>query len=262
SGTPATVTVAAGYTKNGEPATLPLPSDLADDLHAYVASLPPGRPIFPLAPDCGAKMLRPDLDRAGIPYVDAGGLVFDFHALRCQMATLADAAGVTPRVVQRLMRHSTLELTGRYTRPRAVDIEHAAESLPSLRPNADKPESLVMTGTDPAPVSVAIATPTATQHEREEPNPFGRDVVTATERRSHNPQVWGSSPSPFNIGELSRTMQACHRRESLRYLGKRKWGSLMPACPLLPSSSVNSHNPYNTQSDDIQLTLVTIICHT
>jgi hypothetical protein len=38
---PATVMVAAGYTKNGEPATLPLPSDLADDLHTYVASLPP-----------------------------------------------------------------------------------------------------------------------------------------------------------------------------------------------------------------------------
>ena len=147
SGSPATVTVAAGYTKNGEPATLPLPSDLALDLHAYVASLPPGRPIFPLAPDCGAKMLRPDLERAGIPYVDAGGLVFDFHALRCQMATLADAAGVTPRVVQRLMRHSTLELTGRYTRPRAVDLNNAAESLPSLRPKPDKPEPLVMTAT-------------------------------------------------------------------------------------------------------------------
>jgi len=196
SGIPATVTVAAGYTKNGEPATLPLPSDLADDLHAYVASLPLGSPIFHLAPDCGAKMLRPDLDRAGIPYVDAGGLVFDFHALRCQMATLADAAGVTPRVVQRLMRHSTLELTGRYTRPRAVDIEHAAESLPSLRPNADKPESLVMTGTAPTPVSVPSATQSATLHETKEPNPFGGNVVATTERRSHNPQVWGSSPHP------------------------------------------------------------------
>ena len=147
---PATVMVAAGYTKNGEPATLPLPSDLALDLHAYVANLPAGRPIFPLAPDCGAKMLRPDLERAGIPYADAGGLVFDFHALRCQCATLADQAGVTPRVVQRLMRHSTLELTGRYTRPRAVDLNNAAESLPSLRPGADRPNTSTMqaTGTD------------------------------------------------------------------------------------------------------------------
>ena len=56
-------------------------------------------------------MLRPDLERAGIPFRDAGGLVFDFHALRCQCATLADAAGVTPRVVQKLMRHSDIRTT-------------------------------------------------------------------------------------------------------------------------------------------------------
>lgn len=147
---PATVMVAAGYTKNGEPATLPLPHDLAADLAPYVATIAPGKPIFPLARDCGAKMLRPDLERAGIPYVDAGGLVFDFHALRCQCATLADQAGVTPRVVQKLMRHSTLELTGRYTRPRAVDIDRAAQSLPSLRPDTDRlhTSTLAATGTE------------------------------------------------------------------------------------------------------------------
>ena len=50
------------------------------------------------------------------------------------------------------MRHSSLELTGRYTRPRAVDIEAAAGMLPSLRPEGDKPQSQVMTGTDPRPL--------------------------------------------------------------------------------------------------------------
>ncbi len=35
--------------------------------------------------------------------------------------------------IQKLMRHSTLELTGRYTRPRAIVIEGAASALPSLR---------------------------------------------------------------------------------------------------------------------------------
>ncbi len=205
SGNPATVTVAAGYTKNGDPATLPLPSDLALDLHAYVASLPPGSPVFPLAPDCGAKMLRPDLERAGIPYVDAGGLVFDFHALRCQMATLADAAGVTPRVVQRLMRHSTLELTGRYTRPRAVNIEAAASMLPTLKPEAAGPESVVMTGTHSTPVCVSTATPNAPQHEGGKPNPFGENGVTEIERRSHNPQVNGSSPFPGTYESARKT---------------------------------------------------------
>ena len=68
------------------------------------------------------------------------------------MATLADAAGVSPRVVQKMMRHSTLELTGRYTRPRAVDIEAAAGKLPSLKPEGTAPEAMAMTGTDPGPI--------------------------------------------------------------------------------------------------------------
>ncbi len=133
SGPSPTVTVAAGYTKNGEPAVLPLPSDVAADLSRAFAGLAPDAPVFSL-PEKGSDMIRVDLDAAGIPYRDAAGLVFDFHALRCQCATLADGAGVSPRVVQKLMRHSTLELTGRYTRPRALDIEGAASSLPSLRP--------------------------------------------------------------------------------------------------------------------------------
>ena len=116
-------------------------------------------------------MLRFDLEAAGIPYRDAGGLVFDFHSLRCEMATLADAAGVSPRVVQQMMRHSTLELTGRYTRPRAVDIEAAAGMLPSLRPEADQPEAVAMTGTDPRPIL-----PDATQNA----------TADSTDRRKSN----------------------------------------------------------------------------
>jgi integrase len=142
------VTIAACYTKNGDPATLPLPAELVEDLAAYVAPLNPKMPIFPLPLEKGAKMLRRDLQAAGIPYRDNGGLVFDFHSLRCEMATLADAAGVSPRVVQKMMRHSSLELTGRYTRPRAVDIEYGARMLPSLKPSEDRTERIAMTGTD------------------------------------------------------------------------------------------------------------------
>jgi integrase len=144
------VTVAAAYTKNGDPATLPLPADLVADLRAYVATLEPTTPVFPLPKDKGASLLRADLEAAGLPYRDASGLVFDFHSLRCETATLADAVGVTPRVVQKLMRHSTLELTGRYTRPRAVDVEAAASKLPSLKPEGDRPEALAATGSDGA----------------------------------------------------------------------------------------------------------------
>ncbi len=159
------VTVTAAYTKNGDPATLPLPEDLADDLAAFVASVPAGEAIFALPNEKGAEMLRVDLEAAGIDYQDASGLFFDFHSLRCQTATLADAAGVSPRVVQRLMRHSTLELTGRYTRPRAVDIEAAASMLPSLKPEGSRPDSLAATGTDGGvshrPASEGSGTPSA-----------------------------------------------------------------------------------------------------
>ncbi len=153
------VTVTAAYTKNGDPATLPMSRDLAYDLARYVATLAPGMPVFPLPRrGRGAEMLRVDLAAAKIPYRDAAGLVFDFHALRCETATLADAAGVSPRVVQKMMRHSTLELTGRYTRPRAVDIEAAAGMLPSLKPTGDRPETLAATGTDATPILAATAT--------------------------------------------------------------------------------------------------------
>jgi integrase len=151
-GPAASLTVRAAYTKDGEPATLDLPPDLIDDLAAFLAGRPAGHPAFPL-PEKGAKMLRVDLATAGIPYRDAAGLVFDFHALRCQHATLLDQAGVTPRVVQRKMRHSTLELTDRYTRPRAVDLQNAAAALPSLRPvTPSEGPSLRATGTGGRPI--------------------------------------------------------------------------------------------------------------
>lgn len=127
------VTVKAAYTKNGHTDTLDLPLDLASDLADWTIDKPKDEPFFPL-PSRGAAMLRVDLEAAGIPYRDAEGLVFDFHALRCQCATLMDQAGVSPRVVQKRMRHSTLALSGHYTRPRDVDLKQATLSLPSLRP--------------------------------------------------------------------------------------------------------------------------------
>ncbi|WZO99340.1 tyrosine-type recombinase/integrase [Isosphaeraceae bacterium EP7] len=123
------------------------PEQIIRKLRETDAYLPPGAPVLPL-PDKGADMLKLDLAAAGIAYKGQGGLVFDFHALRCQCATLADQAGVSPRVVQKLMRHSTLELTGRYTRPRMVDIESAASSLRSLRPDSPSREFMAATGTD------------------------------------------------------------------------------------------------------------------
>ncbi|MEO6809937.1 MAG: DUF1549 domain-containing protein [Isosphaeraceae bacterium] len=145
------VTILAGFAKNGQTATLPLPTDLADDLALFVATLPSNstEPVFRLPPNDGAEMLRFDLERCGIPYRDTSGRVFDFHALRCMLATLADSAGVSPRIVQRLMRHSKLEMTDRYTRPRLSDLEGATDALPTFRPSEPtNTQAAKTTGTD------------------------------------------------------------------------------------------------------------------
>ena len=147
------VTIAAGYTKNGKEARLKLPDDLVADLRPYVASLHPGSPVFPLPGGKGAEMLRFDLKAAKIPYKDDSGLVFDFHGLRCQTATLADAAGISTGVVQRIMRHGSQKLTERYIRPRLHDIEAATSKLPSLKPTGSRPETQAKTGTDDTGVS-------------------------------------------------------------------------------------------------------------
>jgi integrase len=153
------VTVQACYAKNGETATLPLSLDLAADIGPILRGLPSNVPLFSLPEDEGAAMLRDDLNRAGIPYRDGSGRVFDFHSLRCQCATLADQAGVSPRVVQRLMRHSSLDMTNRYTRPRMHDLEGAAAALPTLRsqPLASEAASALATGTDGNHIKEVIA---------------------------------------------------------------------------------------------------------
>jgi hypothetical protein len=158
--------------------------------------LPLGKPIFPLPHDKGAAMLRKDLEAAGIAYQDDAGLFFDFHSLRCEMATLADAAWVSPRVVQRMMRHSKLEMTRRYTRPRVVDMENAALLLPSLVTESKKPVVLAATGTDDGSVQEGRATSGATRPKASRRNVFPINGVTSNHVRKVNPLVEGSSPSP------------------------------------------------------------------
>ena len=177
------VVVQAAYTKNGETAVLPVPFDLVDALIAHVATVCAGKPVFPLPVEKGAKMLRYDLKRAGIPYQDASGQFFDFHSLRCQYATLLDAVGVSPRVVQTLMRHSSIDLTGRYTKPRTAHLDAAVEMLPSLKPIEALPQEAIMTGTD------STVTPAIT----DACNSKSAKTFTSLQARSAKP------PSPVRI---------------------------------------------------------------
>ena len=179
-----TVTVAAGFTKNGKEATLPLPADLAADLAHHLATRPLKAPVFPLT-DRGAEMVRIDLEAAKIPYRDDAGFVFDFHSLRCQCATLADAAGISPRVVQRMMRHSDLALTDRYTRPRVADLDAAHAALPDLSPRIPSYQRLAATGTD----SDAGTTSGTTDDDNHRRMLLATKGFTKTDRRIQNPMV-------------------------------------------------------------------------
>ena len=63
--------------------------------------------------DKGAEMLRKDLESANIPYTTREGNA-NFHALRHTFCTNLAKSGATPQLAQRLMRHSTVNLTTNY----------------------------------------------------------------------------------------------------------------------------------------------------
>ena len=78
-------------------------------------------------------MIRPDLRRAGIPYVDDHGRFADFHALRHIYITNLAKTKAHPSVAQRLARHSTITLTmDVYTSLDVDDLRSAVDSLPAI----------------------------------------------------------------------------------------------------------------------------------
>ena len=110
---PATVTVEAGYSKRRRRDTIPLHPAVASRVCEWLVESPArnGSLLFPVAKKKTSKMMRLDLERAGVPYVDAEGRVADFHANRHTFITNLCRAGVAPKVAQSLARHSTITLT-------------------------------------------------------------------------------------------------------------------------------------------------------
>jgi len=118
--------------KNRKGSTVPLRSDLADDLRRWVA----GRPAAELVFTVPAGLLRifdRDLVAAGIDKIDEHGRRVHLHALRHSTGTALSAAGVAPRVAQAVMRHSDIALTmNTYTDERLLGGAEAVELLPDL----------------------------------------------------------------------------------------------------------------------------------
>ncbi len=95
------------------------------------------------------RMLRDDLEAAGIDYQDAAGKFCDFHSLRHTTGSMLAAAGVSPKVAQSIMRHSTIELTlGRYSHIYKGQETDAIAALPDLSRPSQAAQQAKATGTD------------------------------------------------------------------------------------------------------------------
>lgn len=96
--------------KNRKGSSVPLKSDLASDLSAWIE----GKSVDDLAfnvPTGLQRIMNRDLVAAGIDKVDDLGRRVHVHALRHSTGTHLSSAGVAPRTAQAVMRHSDLALT-------------------------------------------------------------------------------------------------------------------------------------------------------
>lgn len=118
--------------KNRQGSTLPLRTDLAVDLKAWVDGRSVKEKVFTV-PSGLLDIMDRDIAAAGIPKVDEFDRVVHVHALRHSFGTHLSMAGVAPRIAQAAMRHSNISLTmTTYTDAHLLDTSSAVESLPTF----------------------------------------------------------------------------------------------------------------------------------
>ncbi|MDD4270930.1 MAG: tyrosine-type recombinase/integrase, partial [Thermoguttaceae bacterium] len=136
---PATVTIEAAYAKNRRQDTQPLHPTVAQRLRTWLevkTEINDDAPLFPLRTPGRSwrktgKMMRLDLERAGLPYADEDGLYADFHAHRHAFISNLGKAGVLLATAQKLARHSDPTLTANiYTHLGVSDKAAAIDMLP------------------------------------------------------------------------------------------------------------------------------------
>jgi integrase len=119
------------HAKSGKSATLPLRTDLAEDLRKHLAQRNGSELLFDVPVNFN-NVYDADLRAAGIPKTDAHGRTLDIHCLRHTFATLLARNGVSPAVAQKLLRHSDIRLTMNiYTHPDLADTADAVAALPA-----------------------------------------------------------------------------------------------------------------------------------
>jgi integrase len=131
---PPTVSVEAGYSKHRRRDVLPLHPELVAELRMRAAAQGPGVPLWiGTWSQRASRMVRSDLERAGLPYRDQHGRFFDFHALRHTFLSNLARSGVHPKLAQGLARHSSIELTmNAYTHVDLDDLNRGLRLVPGL----------------------------------------------------------------------------------------------------------------------------------
>jgi integrase len=130
-GDPATVTVAAAFSKHRKKDVLPLHPGYAAMVGEWLADATPGKPLFPkLEKRRTSQMVKKDLEAAGIPYETAEGIA-DFHAAgRHTHITELLRNGTSLVEARALARHSDVRTTMKYTHIGLRDQAEAVKRLP------------------------------------------------------------------------------------------------------------------------------------
>ncbi len=152
-----TVTIEAGNSKRRTEDILPIRRDLGVRLKEFFRDKTPTAKAFggtyKQLTDKTAVMIKKDLAKAGIEYIDSSDKVCDFHSLRGTFITALDKTDASLKERMTLARHSDRgNLTlGTYTdRPKVFDLRRVVEQLPDVWPG--KVQSQKATGTDGKPV--------------------------------------------------------------------------------------------------------------
>jgi len=148
----AAVTVEASYSKNKREDSLPLRRSTAVKFKEYFQSnsMLPNAKAFPHMPNSkvGSKILKVDLESAGISFEDSSGSVCDYHSLRHTFISGLARKNVHPSIARVLARHSDVNLTlTRYTHVILEDKIEAIDKLPEFDFTNER-QAAQATGTD------------------------------------------------------------------------------------------------------------------
>jgi integrase len=202
------VVKAEKHTKNKKRRVQALRPELCRDLKAFLANKLPDTKAFggtfTALTDRTARMIRQDLEAAGLRYEDDEGKCFDFHSLRGETASLMAQAGVPMNDAKDVMRHSDIHLTADVY-AKTLEADQKAKAIACL-PDLSLPErqQAVATGTDGREIlsnSYSHSGQKRTVADASGNGPANRVAGPAISdngdrlARSSEPMVGGSSPS-------------------------------------------------------------------